>query len=85
MTTGLARIPVQNLFCNFCGLSIKETLLQIENITNVYLYPNEAMIVFNFVKANELSSALNALTDLGYPPKGDKILKNKLSSNICSC
>lgn len=85
MTTGFAKISVQKSFCDFCSTRIREELLKIKDITNVYLFPNDSMVVFNFVKANELSTALNVLTSMGYPPKGDKIPKRYLLSKNCGC
>ncbi|MEO9513575.1 MAG: heavy metal transporter [Flavobacteriaceae bacterium] len=84
MKLSLAKIPVQNKFCGKCSSQIKSELLKIRDITNVYLYPTDSLVVFSFVKANELSTALNILTALGYPPQGDRI-KNKCQVPFCSC
>ncbi len=83
MKFGLAKIPVQNTFCSKCSARIKSELLKIQDITNVSLYPTDSLVVFNFIKANELSTALNTLTDLGYPPEGDRLGSNKVLP-ICS-
>ena len=82
--TNLARIPVQQSFCIGCAGKIKEALSAIEDISNVHLYPGEALVVFNFVRANEISQALNVLTDLGYPEEGE-IVKNNSNIPRCSC
>lgn len=84
MKLSLAKIPVQNSFCGNCSTQIKTELLKIHDITNVQLYPSDSLVVFSFVKANELAMALNMLTALGYPPKGDRIA-NKHSLPLCSC
>ncbi|MEM7382361.1 MAG: hypothetical protein AAF361_14365 [Bacteroidota bacterium] len=68
-----------------CSKKIENALMGIKDITNVYLYPEEALIVFSFVKANELAEALNALTDLGYPPKGDSINPDAIVNPACIC
>ncbi len=85
MKSGMAKIVVQNSFCAKCSGKIKIELLKIENITNVYLYPFDSLVVFNFVKANELSTALNTLTALGYPPKGDRIDMKNYVHPWCIC
>ncbi len=85
MKAGLAKISVRNTFCLNCSKKIENALLGIRDISNVYLYPEEALIVFSFVKANELADALNALTDLGYPPKGDSINPGAFVNPACIC
>lgn len=85
MKSGMAKIEVQNSFCTRCSGRIKIELLKIENITNVYCYPFDSLVVFNFVKANELSMALNTLTALGYPPKGDRIDIENYVGPWCTC
>lgn len=72
MKTSIARIPVQSSFCVRCSHKIKAALLEIDDISNVRLYPMDALVVFNFVRANEISKALNVLTSLGYPEEGEK-------------
>jgi hypothetical protein len=69
----IARIPVQNSFCELCKNKIQTKLSKISDVSNVRLYPQESLVVFNFFKANELSNVLNALTEMGYPEKGEQI------------
>ncbi len=83
--TGLARIYVQGSFCLNCGPIIKEELLKINDISNVYMRPCNSLVVFNFAKANEISTAMNVLTSLGYPPKGDRIDEAHISEALCLC
>lgn len=85
MKSGMAKIEVQNSFCTRCSVKIKIELLKIENITNVYLYPFDSLVVFNFVRANELSTALNTLTALGYPQKGERINMKNYVHPWCKC
>ncbi|WP_139063626.1 heavy-metal-associated domain-containing protein [Flagellimonas eckloniae] len=85
MKTGLAKIPVQNSFCASCSHQIRKELLKIEDISNVHLFPTESLVVFNFVRANELSTALNVLTDLGYPQVGDRINGRNHHPPYCTC
>ncbi len=84
MKTNLAKISVQQSFCNGCAAKIKDALLTIQDISNVSLYPEESLVVFNFVRANEISQALNKLTDLGYPEEGE-IVKNNSTLPFCNC
>ncbi|WP_422859151.1 hypothetical protein ACOKFD_17870 [Flagellimonas sp. S174] len=84
MKTNIARIPVQRTFCNRCSIKIKDALLNIKDITNVNLYPMESLIVFNFIRANEISKALNVLTELGCPEEGEKVTDD-LNVTFCNC
>ncbi|NAS10705.1 hypothetical protein [Poritiphilus flavus] len=85
MKTGLAKISVRNSFCSNCSEKIENALTAIRDISNVHLYPSEALIVFSFRKANELAVALNTLTDLGYPPKSDSLNPNNKIKPSCIC
>jgi len=85
MKTALARIYVEGSFCLNCLPTIKAELLKIDDISNVYMKPRRSLVVFSFVKANEISTAMNLLTSLGYPPKGDRIDKSQIFKSLCSC
>ncbi|TMU55135.1 hypothetical protein [Flagellimonas algicola] len=84
MKLRLAKIPVQNRFCNNSSAQIKSELLKIKDISNVQLYPTDSLVVFSFIKANELSRALNILMALGCPPQGDR-MERDIISPLCSC
>lgn len=74
MNHNIARIPVQNSFCKKTCDRIRVEIEKVLNSNSVFFYPSDALVVFNFKKANELSEVLNVLTALGYPPAGDNIL-----------
>ena len=84
MKTGFAQITVQNNFCLKCQHKIRKHLSAIEDISNVRLYPEDSLIVFNFIRANEIAKALNTLTELGYPPSSD-LASGKCQPAACSC
>lgn len=81
----LARIPVQQIFCEDCSVCIKKGLQEIKGITNIRLYPKESLVCFNFMTANTLSQALNILSDIGYTEKGDKSFTELFSNSNCGC
>lgn len=86
MKTQLARIQVQNNFCTNCKNSIKSRLSEIESISNIQLYVRDSLVVFNFLRANELSDVLNVLSEIGYPEIGERhSTTNKVISKICLC
>lgn len=82
-----ARIAVQKGFCDRCAVRIKQELQKIEDIANVDFYPENTMIKFSFIRANELAVALNILTELGYPEVGEiPSIKTKSRKQIwCNC
>ena len=82
----IARVEVQKDLCQKCQSLIKTELQKIENIANVILYPEHALVVFSFFKANELSVALNTLSRLGYPEVGETpSLKSNDNALKCAC
>ncbi len=83
--TSLARIEVQQSFCYDCSVRIKKELQEIEAITDVQLYPLESLVTFNFKRANTLSNALNVLSEIGYPEKGERLFKKQFSNSVCNC
>ncbi|WP_400076556.1 hypothetical protein [Winogradskyella sp. R77965] len=80
----MARIKVEQRFCNNCSVWIKNELQEIDDVNNVRLYPKESLITFNFTKAYKLSTALNILSEIGYYESGEKVNKEQLQE-ICSC
>lgn len=84
-TASIARIQVEHPFCNNCSVCIKKELQDIEAITNVRLYPKESLVTFNFMKADKLSTALNILTDIGYPEKGERLINERFVKTVCGC
>ncbi len=82
----IARIQVQNNFCESCKSVIQKKLTKIRDVSNVQLYPQESLVVFNFLRANELSDVLNALTEMGYPETGERINRDMLlKTKVCLC
>ena len=85
ITTSMAKIQVEQHFCKNCSIGIEKELQDIETITNIRFYPKELLVTFNFVKADKLSTALNVLSDIGYPEKGEKLFKKQFSNSVCCC
>ena len=85
METSLARIFVQNKFCTHCVDKVKTRMMEVQNISNVIVYPQDALVVFNFRRANQVSEVLNTLASLGYPPLGDMMKKNNCQTPLCEC
>ncbi|MDT0607772.1 cation transporter [Croceitalea rosinachiae] len=86
MKTQLARIQVQNAFCTNCKNSIKSRLSDIKSISNIQLYVTDSLVVFNFLRANELSDVLNVLSEIGHPEIGERYSgTNQVTSKLCLC
>ena len=81
--TSTARIEVQGHFCKGCSRRIKKKLQLVNDINNIRFYPKESLITFNFLKANKLSIALNVLSEMGYPEKGERV--TQLYKTKCLC
>ncbi|GMN05003.1 hypothetical protein MTsPCn5_03910 [Croceitalea sp. MTPC5] len=86
MEIQLARIQVQNRFCTSCKSAIKARLAEIKSISNIELYVSESLVVFNFLRANELCDVLNVLSEIGHPEIGERFTNpNEAVSKICLC
>lgn len=81
----LAKIEVEQHFCNTCSWCIKRELQRIDDIKNIRLYPKQSLITFNFFNAHKLSDALNVLSKIGYNEKGENSTNSQFLSTICSC
>lgn len=85
VTTNLARIEVQRRFCNHCSSTIKNELKKISEVNNIRVYPKESLVTFNFTRALKLATALNILSEIGYPEKGERNKKKQFSTVPCGC
>ncbi len=81
----VARIEVQQPFCNNCSIIIKKKLASVKGIENLQLYPSDSLVAFNFKRASHLSNLLNLLTEMGYPQKGEKLFEKDNTNAVCNC
>lgn len=61
-----AKLVVQPDLSEGCSATIKNTLQNIHQLQNIRIFPKDNLITFHFRSVNSLSTALNALTDIGY-------------------
>lgn len=80
-----ANLKIERSFCEICSIKISNRLKTITGIQNIRTYPLEAIISFHFEKPNDLSNALNELTELGYPEKGEIIHKDAICLHQHCC
>ena len=78
-----AKFEVARSFCDSCSKHIANRLQDIDGIKNVRLYPLERVVSFHFNKPFDLSNALNELTTMGYPEKGEIIKGFETGSFKC--
>lgn len=83
--TSLARIFVQKPFCSNCVATIKQRIMQAQQLKHLVLFPMDSLVVFSFNSANQISEVLNTLVALGYPPEGDFISSTSRVKPICEC
>lgn len=81
----MARLEVQQRFCENCSSCIKKELQRIDTVNNIRLFPKDSLIVFNFKKAIDLSNVLNTLSDIGYPEKIGGANKESHLNTYCKC
>lgn len=86
MNPNIARISVQRAFCNQCAVTIKSELKKIIDDCHLMIYHLDALIVFNYHRAHQVSDVLNTLCALGYPPQGDQTeIRSVCNPNTCTC
>ena len=76
------KIEVENIKCGGCMNSIKTALLKIENVDEVTINKETDTITINSSKDRVVF--VNALSQLGYPEKGNNTLLHKGKSFV-SC
>jgi copper chaperone len=82
-------IKVDNLKCGGCAHTIEKNLLEIENIQNVIVKPDEGEVIIEHNGLKEMYEAKEKLSQLGYPEEGttkglDAMTKNLRSYVSCA-
>jgi len=64
-------VTVQNLKCGGCAHTISTKLLEIENISNINVVIETAIISFDYTLEADFTAVKDKLAVLGYPLVGD--------------
>lgn len=78
-------IIVQNLKCGGCAHTITTKLSKLEGVSNVQVVVEKSEVQVEFTPEN-LSTPLNkVLSDIGYPPEGEKNSLVTKAKSVVSC
>ncbi|MEW7278667.1 heavy metal transporter [Aquimarina sp. 2201CG1-2-11] len=77
-------IPIKNLKCINCAMVLKNKILQLKNISNVFIHKDYSYISFNYKYANDLSNVENLLTYMGFPPEDEKNMRVNIEGLHCT-
>lgn len=80
-----ATIIVQNLKCGGCAKTITNKLTEMENISEVQVYPNTSTVSFAYVASNDALKVKDKLKDLGYPSVDSKNTLASKAKSFVSC
>lgn len=82
MTTTL---EIQNLKCGGCANTIITKLSELEYISNVNVNNDDYTVTFDYSNNEQLKTAKNLLTKLGYPEAGEKNALTTKAKSFVSC
>ena len=63
---------------------LKGKLLQLKNISNVFIHKDHSYISFNHKNANDISNIENLITYLGFLPEGEKNSQTNVTGLYCT-
>lgn len=77
-------IKVENIKCNGCMTSIKNSLAKLEGIDEVTIAPDLETIIIKEKSTIDRASIVKSLEKMGYPEKGNNNVIHKAKSYV-SC
>ena len=80
-----ATIIVQNLKCDGCARTITNKLSELENISEVQVFPNTYMVSFEYEDSSDALNVKDKLKDLGYPSIDSKNTLASKAKSYLSC
>lgn len=78
-------LEIQNLKCGGCANTIITRLNELEHISNVTVNNDNDTITFDYSNDEQLKTAKNLLTKLGYPEVGEKNALTTKAKSFVSC
>ena len=80
-----ATIIIQNLKCGGCARTITNKLSELENISEVQVFPNTSMVSFAYEDSSDALNVKDKLKDLGYPSIDSKNTLASKAKSYLSC
>lgn len=78
-------LEIQNLKCGGCANTIVTKLSELENISAVTVNNSNYTVTFSYTNEEQLKTAKNLLTKLGYPEVGEKNALTTKAKSFVSC
>lgn len=78
------QVFIQNLKCGGCANTITKEISKVKHVSNVKVDESTSSITFEFPD-DDVSSVLNRLDQLGYPPAEDENSIYKQAKSYVSC
>ena len=80
-----ATIIIHNLKCGGCARTITNKLSELENISEVQVFPNTSMVSFAYEDSSDALNVKDKLKDLGYPSIDSKNTLASKAKSYLSC
>lgn len=80
-----ATIIVQNLKCGGCARTITNKLTELDNISEVQVFPNTSTVSFAYQNTDDALMVKDKLKDLGYPSIDSKNSIAAKAKSFVSC
>lgn len=80
-----ATIIVQNLKCGGCARTITNKLTELDNISEVQVFPNTSTVSFAYQNTDDALMVKDKLKDLGYPSIESKNSIAAKAKSFVSC
>ncbi len=80
-----ASLEIQNLKCNGCANTIKNSLAKLETISNIEIHVTNSTVSFDYTSDETIPTVKHHLKQLGYPIIGDKNAMTTKAKSFVSC
>ena len=81
----ITTLEIQNLKCGGCAHTIITKLNALDHIHNVSVNTESNTVSFEYSQANDLETAVELLSKLGYPGDGNSNSIGKKAKSFVSC
>ena len=78
-------LQIQNLKCNGCATTIKNSLQKFQNIEGIEINLEESSVSFDYSAENDLEVVKKELHHLGYPLVGEENKLQTKAKSYVSC
>lgn len=83
MNSNRAIIPIQELNCQQCAITLANKLSRIKYISHLEVYYNSSEVCFNFQNIKGVAAVENMLSEFGFNPLGETVKPKQSNGLFC--